>query len=116
MSGKRRFFRLAYSNPPRGEEPRLHQVRDGPAFCELASALSSLGCEYATLIHNYPNHRAGSEQFRFLRSGDLLVMTTRPPLSDDLDDSQADAENREKKVLWRSNSSLEAAILKDVSH
>jgi hypothetical protein len=60
----------------------LHTLRDGAAFAELVALLQRCGYEYGDAIFNFPDpapaHRPADDL-----TGDLLVMTTRPPLDDD---------------------------------
>lgn len=110
----RKFYRFAYTNPPGEGRPRLHQLRDGAAFSELAVSLCHLGYDYGTVIHNYRNHRQPADQFRFLRQGDVIVMTTRPPLSDFLGDPEKKNEDKDKRYVSRSHDHLENALFKDL--
>jgi hypothetical protein len=65
----------------------IHQTRDTMAFAELASALASLGCRYGGPILNLPEDLykkkpQAPEPLSDLKSGDLLVQVTRPPLQE----------------------------------
>ena len=110
----RKFFRFAYTNPPREGLPRLHHSRDGAAFEELMDPLYSRGFTHGTFIHNYPRHRMPARHFAFLRPGDLVVTTTRPPLDDLLGDSQRKEKDRDWRHIDRSDDALEKAIHKDL--
>ena len=113
-----RYFRFSYTNIPKGGReretrqvrrdinPKIFQVRDGAAFHELAAVLSQNGHQYGTLIHNYPFHAAGQAEFDFLKPDDILLVTTRPPLSD------VRAENR--RYVLESGSFLEKAIFEEL--
>lgn len=110
-----RFYRFAYTNPPGEGRPRLHQVRDGAAFSELAVGLCQLGYDYGTVVHNYRDHKLGAEHFGFLHPGDLIVITTRPPLSDYLGDPAHGGEDKDKRYVSRSYNHLEQALFGDLS-
>jgi hypothetical protein len=77
-----KFFRFAYFS---GKKPLLHHQRDGESFIELMPLLISKGFEYGGLLLNLPVEDGGksvlSDRSSF-RKGDLIVMTTRPPLND----------------------------------
>jgi hypothetical protein len=115
MKTRRRFFRIAYSNPPRGEKPRLHQIRDGAAFCELAVPLIRLDFEYETIIHFYPAHGLKADAFNFLREGDLVVQTTRPPKDDYLGDERNKGADKDKRLIQRSDDDLEKTIFASIA-
>ena len=110
----RKFYRFAYTNPPGEGRPRLHMVRDGAAFSELAVGLCLSGYDYGTVIHNYRNHRQPAEKFTFLHAGDLILMTTRPPLSDYPGDPAHKGEDKDKRYVSRSHDHLENALFKDL--
>lgn len=81
---------------------KIHRVRDGAAFAEVAGALSKFGLSYhetlcncsfdAEKMEQYQNKNQplpiiGSKRdYEHLQQGDLLVLTTRPPCSDELGD------------------------------
>lgn len=110
----RKFYRFAYTNPPGEGRPRLHMVRDGAAFSELAVSLCHLGYDYGTVIHNYRNHRQPADQFAFLNQGDMIIMTTRPPLSDFPGDPGQKNEDKDKRYVSRSHDHLENALFKEL--
>lgn len=109
-----KLYRFCYTNPPGEGRARLHQVRDGDAFNELTAGIYPQGYEYGTYIHNYPHHSLTADHFRFLRPGDLLVMTTRPPLSDYLGDPKHAGEDKDKRHIVPSDNHLEKAIFSDL--
>jgi hypothetical protein len=82
------YHRFAYSMPLRaGEVAKPSKIRDGAAFSEVTAPLAKLGCEYGHIIFNSPfdpkkDKKLGHEHFSFIKSDDLLVLTTRPPLDD----------------------------------
>lgn len=104
QAAKRRFFRLTYSNTGPEDEPKLFQGRDGIAFNEIAAALTAQGYEYGTTIHFYPDDRRALKDFPNLRAGDLLVLTTRPPLTD------REGFLKPKKIIRNSENDLEKLI------
>jgi hypothetical protein len=105
---KRHFFRFSYYTPEAraGRGLRLHQLRDGDAFIELAAVLHKRGYEYGGLILNYPaasSTQTTTVDTSFLTASDLLVLTTRPPLHD--------AVRQLKNPILRSYTSLEQRVL-----
>ena len=74
-----RYYHLTYSSAGPDDVHKLFQGRDGAAFDELAATLPSLGYQYGTTIHFYPNDKRPLQEFPALRANDLLVLTTRPP-------------------------------------
>ena len=90
MATNRRFFHQSFAVPPRnaryldGEmvwSHHLHNIRDPSALLELANALYAAGYIFGeTVLGLYP---PGPLDFPpELREGDLLVLSTRPPLDD----------------------------------
>lgn len=78
-----RFYRLAYSNiTSHSKSYALHQVRDGMAFCELAAMFTERGYRFGTTIHLYEDDPRPLSALPGIGPGDLLVLTTRPPLDD----------------------------------
>ncbi|MEW6600675.1 MAG: hypothetical protein AB1499_06870, partial [Nitrospirota bacterium] len=78
-----RYFRFAYFH---GKKPLLHHQRDGESFIELEPLLISKGFEYGGLILNLASGDGGKSiqpEKSFFKKGDLIVMTTRPPLDDE---------------------------------
>jgi hypothetical protein len=116
---KRRVHPFTYFVARRDNQRRLriHQRRDLGATCELQAALLRMGFDYGEPILNAPPERprrdppSGDDLYpvdiSFVRPGDLLLQTTRPPL-DDLDQGDrkwvesgcTDVENRLFRV-WR---------------
>ena len=87
---EKRFYRFAYytkhTNKYSVQGP--HQLRDGAACMELADVLYGKGYRYGGLLFNSPPGKSTETGVRnidretaHLRSSDLLVVTTRPPLS-----------------------------------
>ena len=103
-----RYFHLTYSNTPPDEVPKLFQGRDGAAFDELAATLSPLGYHYGTTIHFYPNDERDLQEFPVLCASDLLVLTTRPPLTD------REALIPPRRIIWSSQNDLEKLIFKQL--
>jgi len=87
---------------PRGElRPKsfsLHKTRDGTAFGFVAAALGQLGYTLGPAIFNFPESPIALPGW--LCRGDLILMTTRPPLDRD----------KHKKLIETSGSTLEHAI------
>lgn len=101
-----RFYHFSYMSHQKDDRSlRPHQLRDGDAFAELSSVLLSHGWNYGGIVFNYPANIDRDESKKFAStfgSSDLLVLTTRPPLSD--------RPHREKKVVTPSNTWLERKI------
>ena len=76
-----RTFRLTYSNGRPDDDAKLFRCRDAMAFCELNAELSRVGYDYATTIYLYPDDDRPLSDFPALQASDLLVLTTRPPLT-----------------------------------
>ena len=103
------FYRFGYSNPNGDTKTRLHQSRDGTAFNELADALYGKAYRYGTFIHNYANHCLPAKEFAFLKRGDLVVCTTRPPMDDFYQ-----AGKKDWRIIRRSDDHLEKAIFQEL--
>ena len=101
----RRFYRFSYFAPiQKGRNLRLHELRDGDAALQVASVLHDLGYQYGGLLLNRqgdPNSPVIVND-SFLQSGDLLLLTTRPPMHD--------AEDQRRAPRQRSYTSLEQKI------
>jgi len=109
----RRWYRFSYHNQRKGADRALfpHQLRDGDAALFLAPVLEAQGYSYGGPIFNYPHPQQPpttlvpvDESALGLRSDDLLLLTTRPPL-DDVDDGL-------KARVLRSYTTLEDKIFK----
>lgn len=113
MKAPTRYHRFAYSTPLRtGEVANVSHIRDGAAFTEITAPLSNLGCEYGEILFNPPfdhkkDKKLGPEHFRFIKPTDLIVLTTRPPLTD--------PEHGDKKYLHRSYTHLEDQVFAEVT-
>jgi hypothetical protein len=105
-----RYFRLTYSNVPPDEDPKLFKGRDGVAFCELAAELPRLGYDFATTIYLYPDDERPLAAFPRFGPGDLLVLTTRPPLHD-----KVGIIPPRRKVIHAAKTELEDALFKALS-
>lgn len=82
--GAKRFYRFAYLSADRhGKEPRPHQLRDGDPCLQLAGFLHQSGFEFGNLLLNYPASPKTIDEAMF-HPGDLIVLTTRPPMDDPL--------------------------------
>lgn len=90
-----------------GEVAKPSKIRDGAAFSELSAPLATLGYEYGNIVFNSPTNpkkdkKLGHEHFKFIKTDDLLVLTTRPPISDE--------NHWDKKYLARSFTHLEDQV------
>ncbi len=99
-----RFFHFSYLRQDVRGMPDVHELRDGDAFAELAMLLATPRCHYGGLLVNYPSPSA-DVQASALTDTDLLVLTTRPPLTDDELDS---------RPIRRSGTELERIVLETV--
>ena len=82
----KRIFRIAY-HASQSADPRfrMHQLRDGDSFAQLSPVLYAKGYEYGGLLLNLPPKTRGhvaQVDVSFLKSTDLIVLTTRPPIHD----------------------------------
>jgi hypothetical protein len=94
-----KFYRFGYYTPGQDERRLLHQLRDGDASLELSEVLRDKGYRYGGLILNYPvedrtyfpkdsiPRRIVDDSF--LKPGDLILLTTRPPLDDRFDPAKS---------------------------
>lgn len=88
-----------------------HQVRDGDAALQLFDALRDLGYEHGDLFINWPCEpgTADTSIADFTRlhmdENDLLLLTTRPPLTDEPD---------QQKPNYASGTELEARIFESL--
>ncbi|KYK22074.1 hypothetical protein AYK24_02795 [Thermoplasmatales archaeon SG8-52-4] len=102
----RRFFRFSYYVRRQQDRKLLpHQLRDGDAFAQLSEVLHYKNYQYGGLILNYPAtdpSRTRRINTSFLKSADILVLTTRPPLHDE--------DTGDRKLVVRSHTSLEEKI------
>ena len=104
------YHRFAYSMPLRGkEEPQPFKIRDGAAFSEVTAPLAKLGYEYGEMLWNPPYRprkykKVGKENYQYIKPSDLVVLTTRPPLSDKT--------HGDKKKMLRSCTHLEDQVFK----
>jgi hypothetical protein len=83
------LYRLAYYSTPerRDREVLIHQLRDGDAALELVDVLRERGYRYGGLLLNYPGKPATAPRqvSATFKATDLLVLTSRPPMHDELD-------------------------------
>jgi hypothetical protein len=103
-----RYFHLTYSNAAPDEEPKLFQCRDGLAFNELTAALPAGSYQYGTTIHFYPDHERQLREFPKFQPEDLLVLTTRPPLTD------RESLIPPRKIIRNSKNDLEKLVFKQL--
>ncbi len=81
-SARPRFYRITYSNCGPEDDAKLFQGRDGLAFNELTAPLPALGYDFGTTIHFYSDDQRALGTFPAFQPADLLVLPTRPPLTD----------------------------------
>ncbi len=103
-----RYFWFSYQAPARSlrRKQYLHLIRDGAAFAELVPVLISMGYGYGGLVLNFPSRPSLATQeidIPALTRADLLVLPTRPPLSDEQED--------ERRKVARSHTRLEQMVL-----
>ena len=103
-----RHFHLTYSSATPDDVHKLFKGRDGAAFDELAATLTPLGYQYGTTIHFYPNDERPLSDLPELRANDILVLTTRPPLTD------REALNPLRRIILSSENDLEKLIFKQL--
>lgn len=105
------FHRFAYSTALRdSESPRPFKTRDGAAFGELAAVLTANGLQYGSLIYNFPSINTPKIEPLDMPcpgAGELLVLTTRPPLND--------ASHDDKRIVPPRGNRLEEAIFAALS-
>ena len=101
MDGRRVTHFSYYSELRKNEVPLVHKLRDGNAFSEVMEALRDRGYRYDRLIINTPDAAPHAYDSYAFTPDDLLVVTTRPPLSDDY----------EKRKIARTGTSMEARFL-----
>jgi hypothetical protein len=118
-----RFNRFCYTSPETHYSRRLlpYQLRDGDAALEFFEALRALGFRYGHVFINWPLRRGEEDTslatFRELQmtERELLLLTTRPPLSDHLKRTVTGKNGKTmmreiKKPLRKSGTALEQMI------
>jgi len=103
-----RYHHLTYSTVGPEEIHKLFQGRDGAAFDELSATLPPLGYQYGTTIHFYPADKRPLAELPELSANDLLVLTTRPPLTD------REALIPPRRIILGSENDLEKLIFKQL--
>ena len=103
-----RYFWFSYQAPARTlrRQQDIHLIRDGAAFPELAAVLASIGYSYGGLLLNFPSRKSlGTRPVDIptLTPADLLVLTTKPPISDEKEE--------DRRKVARSHTSLEERVL-----
>ena len=106
-----RVYRLTYSNARPDDDPKIFQCRDAMAFCELNAALGQLGYQYGTTIHLYPDDERPLGDFPAFQTGDMLVLTTRPPLHD-----RVGIIPPHRKVIRAAKTDLQAVLFQALSN
>ena len=87
--------------------PFLHQTRDLSIVSELLFFLFILGYRYVDAFLNYPKMKdLDTIPFNF-KKDDLMIMTTRPPLSD--------IPGVQKRVIHKTGHVLEQAMLRQIT-
>ncbi len=103
---KNKFYWFAYylRKKDKSKELRPYMIRDGAAFPEIAHLLYERGYEYNGLLLNKSSKEEDNKNFdfSFLQNNDIIVQSTRPPLTDHL--------SSPKKRIDRSNIKLEKII------
>lgn len=103
-----KYYRFSWLSEGKGFPPwRPHQLRDGDAFVELMPPLSKLRYGYEDVVVNYPASGTSDKSisaFPKMRPTDLLVLTTRPPITD--------KPLKDHRYVRRSDTILETRILK----
>ena len=98
----KKLYRFQYFTE--NSKPFLHQVRDLTIFTELSHILYKAGYLYEDSFLNYPgliDKKSGLIEFG---KNDLMILTTRPPYSDDL----------ERRKIYRTDHIYEKQILKQI--
>ncbi len=101
----KKIHHFAYLRGSFEDNPRLHELRDGEAFAEIQGALHELGFTYGGLLLNYPL-QPQLDVLPTYDPADVIVLTTRPPLDDEL--------GWDRKKIERSYTKLEHEILAHV--
>ena len=112
MTNPRRVFRFSFFTEDT-KDLAIHQLRDGDAFIELAPVLCAY--QYGGLLLNYPAKEAPKKfvthdpgiidvDMSQLNPSDLIVLTTRPALSDRV--------RFDKRPLKRSYNTLERRLFR----
>jgi hypothetical protein len=103
-----RYFRLTYSSAGLEDGPTLYKCRDAVAFDELTAGLPAKGFRYGTTIQFYPADERPATDLPAFRAGDLLVLTTRPPVHDGVTIAPP------RKIIRRAKSVLEDAVFAEL--
>jgi hypothetical protein len=101
----KKIHHFAYLRGSLQDDPRLHELRDGEAFAEIQAALHKLGFTYGGLHLNY-RVEPKRDVLPAYDPSDVVVLTTRPPLDDDL--------GWDRKRIERSYTRLEQEIFRHV--
>lgn len=98
----KRLFRFQYFTSD--NFPFLHQVRDLAIFVELSAILFKKGYLYEDSFLNYPKMADKKSGILSFHKNDLMILTTRPPLSD----------GPHRRKIYRSDHVYEKQILKQI--
>lgn len=95
----KRLFRFQYFTG--SNQPLLHQSRDTVIFVELINLLMNSGYHYEDTFLNFPHPKDKNRCDVDLKPEDLMVLTTRPPLTD----------RYQRRKIYRSGHFLEKNML-----
>ncbi len=86
------------------ESPLMHQIRDSAIFIELTPMLYEQGYLYKDGFYNYPKLEDTESCPFIFGCDDLLVLTTRPPLTD----------KHQRRIIYQTGHILERKLLAQV--
>ena len=106
------FYRFAFmAKSNRGLPLRPHELRDADVFVAVSAVLNSMGHTYNDLVINHPVSPGGvdtsMEDMERLGEDDLLVISSRPPISE----KPKAPDERPVKVHFPSASRFEQRVL-----
>jgi hypothetical protein len=99
----KKLFRFQYFTTD--NFPFLHQVRDLAIFVELSAILFKKGYLYEDSFLNYPKMEDNQSGILSFGKNDLMLLTTRPPLSDG---------PQNKRKIYRTNHIYEKKMLEQI--
>jgi hypothetical protein len=100
----KKLFRFQYFTTD--NLPSLHQVRDLAIFVELSNILFKKGYLYEDSFLNYPKMTDKQSGLLSFGKNDLMILTTRPPLSDG---------PYNKRKIYRTDHIYEKQILEQIN-
>jgi len=95
----KRIFRFQYFTSV--HFPLLHQARDTTIFLEVINLFLKHGFSYEDTFMNYPKMKDKTQFVFDFHEDDLVVLTTRPPLSD----------KYQRRTIYQSGHELEVKML-----